>query len=182
MTRIRCISILVTVITLLGGAPLFGQRPARVELYAGYSYVNVASAGRHSFNGAQGHVKLNLNPTLGLVFDAGGQYRSDPAYTPPPDLFFLNFHDRYLHTYQAFAGPELTRRGTRVDVFGHTLAGLSHSQGKNSFALGLGGGVDIHKDKGPSLRVQADYIPVRGGGVWFHDFRLGIGVVFKIIK
>ena len=182
MSRTQYVSILVSLIAFVGGEPLFGQRPARVEFFAGYSYSNVASAGRHSFNGAQGQVKLNLNPKLGLVFDAGGQYRSDPGFTPPPDLFFLNFHDRYLHTYQAFVGPELTRRGPRVDFFGHSLAGMSHTQAQNFFALGLGGGVDIHKDRGPSLRLQADYIPAHRSGVWFHDFRLGVGVVFKIIQ
>jgi len=186
MAQIRSVFVLVSLITLFGSEPLFAQRPARVEFFAGYSYSNVASGVRHSFNGAQGHLKLNLNPLLGLVLDAGGQYRSDPGYTPPPDLFFLNFHDRYLHTYQALVGPEFTRRGPRVDFFGHTLAGVLHganrAQAQNFFALGLGGGVDIHKDQGPSLRLQADYIPDHGGGVWFHDFRLGVGVVFKILK
>jgi hypothetical protein len=185
MKRILHIPIFFVII-LAGGAPLFGQRPARLELFAGYSYSSVGATERHSFNGAQGHIKLNFNPTIGLVLDAGGQYRSDPAFTPPPDLSFLNFHDRYLHVYQALVGPEFTRRGPRVDLFGHTLAGVFHggvrNQAQNFFALGLGGGVDVHKDRGPSLRIQADYIPDHGGGVWFHDFRLGVGVVFKIIQ
>src|SRR5215207_854220 len=64
MSRTRCVSMLVSIM-LVGAAPLLGQRPARVEFFAGYSYSNMASTTRHSFNGAQGHIKLNLNSTVG---------------------------------------------------------------------------------------------------------------------
>lgn len=177
----------VSVLTLLGSSVLRAQNPPRVELFAGYSYSNVRSDERHSFNGAQGNLKFNLSPVLGMVVDAGGQYRSDPDFPPAPDLFFLNFHDRYLHAYQALVGPELTRRGLNVDVFGHTLVGLFHGANRveahNFLALGLGGGLTVHKEEGgPRLRVQADYIPDHGGGLWFHDFRLGIGLQFTLVK
>lgn len=180
-------ALIVAVLTLLFGcARLFAEEPARVEFFAGYSYSNIAGAERHSFNGAQGNLKLNVNPVLGFVLDAGGQYRSDPSFTPPPDLFFLNFHDRYLHVYQALTGPELTRRGGRADVFGHALVGMVHGanreQAQNFFATGFGGGLVVHGDSGPALRFQADYIPDKGGGKWFQDFRLGAGVVFRILK
>jgi hypothetical protein len=166
--------------------PVCGQQPPRLEFFAAYSYSNIAAQDRHGFNGAQGAFKFNLGPQLGIIADVGGQYRSDPNFTPPPHLSFFNFHDRYLHVYQAFAGPELTQRGHHFDAFEHALAGAVHGaarqQGENFLGFGLGGGISVHGKSGPSLRIQADYIPDRGGGQWFNDVRLGVGVVLKILR
>jgi hypothetical protein len=46
--------------------------------------------------------------------------------------------------------------------------------------MGMGGGADYNATRNIAIRVvQADYIPSRLGGNWFHDFRVGAGVVFK---
>jgi hypothetical protein len=178
--------LVAAVICVVCTAPAFGEGTPRLEFFAAYSYNNVAAQNRHGFNGAQGNFKFNLNPQVGILADFGGQYRSDPNFKPPPNLSFFNFHDRYLHVYQALVGPELTQRGRRFDFFEHTLVGLVHGaareQGENFLGFGIGGGTSVHGQSGPSLRIQADYIPNRGGGQWFNDVRLGIGVVFKILK
>jgi hypothetical protein len=123
MKRLAAFLVLMT-----WGAPIFAQQPPRVQFFAAYSYSNIAAQQRHSLNGAQGVFKFNFTPQFGILADVGGQYRSDPNFTPPPNLSFFNFHDRYLHVYQAFGGPEFTQRGSRLDTFEHTLAGIVHGE------------------------------------------------------
>jgi len=172
------------ILILLIALPASAQDvPPRFEVFGGYSMFNAAAQERHTFHGAQFNVKFNLRPTAAFMADVAGQYRSDPSYTPPEDLFFLNFHDRYLHAYQALIGPEFTRRGEKTDLFVHALGGLVHgvqrTTGENFGAIGLGGGFVFHRQKLFGLRAQVDYVPNRGGGTTYHDVRLGIGAVLR---
>jgi hypothetical protein len=159
------------------------QEAPRFELFAGYSLFDASAEQRNAFSGAQFNFKFNVRESTAFTVDIGGQYRSDPSRPTPPDLFFLNFHDRYLHAYQAFVGPEFTRRRSNSDLFVHTLAGMVHgvnrTRGENFAALGLGGGVVFHRQKRFGFRVQGDYVPNRGAGRTYHDVRLGAGVVFR---
>ena len=181
MKRLAAFLILMTC-----GVSILAQESPRVELFAAYSYSNIAAQQRHGFNGAQGALKFNFTPQLGILADGGGQYRSDPSFIPPPNLSFFNFHDRYLHVYEAFGGPEFTQRNSRLDTFEHALAGIVHGasrvHGENFPGFALGGGVALHGNRGPSLRIQADYIHDYGGGQWFNDIRLGAGILFKIVN
>jgi len=156
----------------------------RFELFAGYSLFNASAEQRHSFSGAEVNFKWNIRHVTALMVDAGGQYRSDPTLQPQRPTFFLNFHDRYLHAYQLFIGPEFTRRNATTDVFVHTVAGILHgvarAEGNNFAALGLGGGFVIHGNRKAGLRTQFDYIPNLGAGHFHHDFRLGTGIVLRI--
>jgi hypothetical protein len=160
------------------------QETPRFEWFAGYSLFNAAAEGRHSFSGAQTNFKFSIHQSIALVVDAGGTFRSDPNLITNPDTSFLNFHDRYIHAYQAMAGPEFTRRRDTTDFFVHTLAGLVHSvgrkQGNNFVGLGLGGGVVFHQQRKVGLRVQLDYIPNRGAGRTYNDFRVGTGIVLRV--
>jgi hypothetical protein len=156
----------------------------RFELFAGYSLFNASAEQRHSFSGAEVNFKWNIRHVTALIVDAGGQYRSDPTLQPQRPTFFLNFHDRYLHAYQLFIGPEFTRRNATNDVFVHTVAGLLHgvarANGNNFAALGLGGGFVFHGNRKAGLRTQFDYIPNLGAGHFHNDFRLGTGIVLRI--
>ena len=124
-----------------------------------------------------------MHPSAAITVDAGGQYRSDPNRPTPQGLFFLNFHDRYLHAYELLVGPEFTRRQAAHDIFAHALGGLVHGvnreTGNNFAGLGLGGGFVFHRQKLFGIRVQLDYLPNRGGDRTFHDLRLGTGVVLR---
>jgi hypothetical protein len=156
----------------------------RFEAFAGFSVYNGKSQSRNTFLGGQFNLKFSFNPKAAFVFDAGGQYRSDPAYTPPPGLSFFNFHERYIHAYQALIGPEFTRRNENADVFFHVLPGMVHGfgdfrLGTNFGALGLGGGYVLHRQKLFGLRLQLDYIPNHGNGHTYHDIRFGIGPVWR---
>lgn len=164
---------------LLSGLCADAQNTPRFELFAGYSLFSAATQQRNNLSGAQINIKFSLRPSAAIAIDAGGQFRSDPSLPPRPGLFILNFHDRYVHFYQLFAGPEFTRRGGASDLFVHTLAGDVHTDGNNFAALSLGGGFVFHRQKKVGLRVQLDYVPNRGGGYVYHDLRIGTGVVFR---
>jgi hypothetical protein len=156
----------------------------RFELFAGYSFFNASAAQRDNFSGAVVDFKWNVRHITALMVETGGQFRPDPTIQPQRSTFFLNFHDRYLHAYQLFVGPEFTRRNSTADVFVHTLAGVLHgvarAEGENFAALGLGGGFVFHGNRKAGLRTQFDYVPNLGAGHVHHDFRLGTGIVLRI--
>src|SRR5262245_11530525 len=88
----------------------------RFELLAGSSFFNASAVQRNNFSVAEVKYKWNIGNITALMFDTGGQFRSDPTIQPPPSTFCLNFHDRYLHAYQLFVGPEFTRRNATAYV------------------------------------------------------------------
>jgi len=100
--------------------------------------------------------------------------------------------------YNFLAGPEFkARNSTRFTPFAHVLGGVAHTsatfttpgptfnlllkKSDNSFAMALGGGIDIRATRRVSFRGQMDYNPV-----FVHDstsgtrdfFRLSLGVLF----
>jgi opacity protein-like surface antigen len=100
--------------------------------------------------------------------------------------------------YNFLAGPEFkARNNTRLTPFAHALGGVAHTsatfttpgptfnllleKSDNSFAMALGGGIDIRASKRVSFRGLMDYNPV-----FVHDstsgtrdfFRLSLGVLF----
>jgi hypothetical protein len=86
-------------------------------------------------------------------------------------------------TKQEFGRAE---NSTQADTFEHALEGIVHGaarpQAENFAGFALGGGIALHGSRGPSLRIQADYIPDHGGGQWFNDVRFGAGIFFKILN
>ena len=98
--------------------------------------------------------------------------------------------------YNFLAGPEFkARNSTRFTPFAHVLAGVAHTSANfttpgptfnlllkksdNSFAMALGGGLDIRASKRVSFRAMMDYNPVfvhdtTGGRRDFVRFSLGV--------
>ncbi len=145
----------------------------RVEMYAGYSFLNAFSSGaRHHFSGAQGSLSINANDRFGVAIDAGGQYRPDPRPSRP-----------LIHAYELLGGPQFTKRGSRNNLSAHVLFGVVHGLARgrreNFAAAGLGGAMDFHRGGRFAVRVQADYVPNRGERL-YHDVRLSIGGVLRI--
>jgi opacity protein-like surface antigen len=116
-----------------------------------------------------------------------------PACTTVTQAFQLK-----TRVYNFLAGPEFkARNSTRFTPFAHVLAGVAHTsatfttpgptfnlllkKSDNSFAMALGGGIDIRASKRVSFRGLMDYNPV-----FVHDstsgtrdlFRLSLGVLF----
>ncbi|HUA98190.1 MAG TPA: hypothetical protein VMA34_07685 [Terracidiphilus sp.] len=90
------------------------------------------------------------------------------------------------------AGPRMHLPGQRVHIFGQVLLGWAHGadsefphnnsleSSANSFALDLGGGIDLASHSRISLRVlQLDYVRTgfpNTSSNWQSNFRLGAGV------
>ena len=100
--------------------------------------------------------------------------------------------------YNFLAGPEFkARNSTRFTPFAHVLGGVAHTsatfttpgpsfnlllkKSDNSFAMGLGGGLDIRASKRVSFRAMMDYNPVfvHDSASGTRDFvRFSLGVLF----
>ena len=100
--------------------------------------------------------------------------------------------------YNFLAGPEFkARNSTRFTPFAHVLGGVAHTSATfttpgpthilflrtidTSFAMALGGGLDIRASKRVSFRALMDYNPVfvRDSTTGTRDlFRLSLGVLF----
>ena len=116
-----------------------------------------------------------------------------PACTTAAQDFQLK-----TRVYNFLAGPELkARNSTRFTPFAHVLGGVAHTSAtfttpgptfnlllknsNNSFAMALGGGLDIRATKRVSFRGSMDYNPV-----FVHDsssgtrdlVRISLGVLF----
>ena len=100
--------------------------------------------------------------------------------------------------YNFLAGPEFkARNSTRFTPFAHVLGGVAHTSANfttpgptfnlllkktdNSFAMALGGGLDIRASKRVSFRAMMDYNPVfvNDSTTGTRDFvRISLGVLF----
>jgi Outer membrane protein beta-barrel domain len=189
----------------------------KVEFYGGYSHNRVDTGitdddpdfddivdEREGFNGFETAITGNVHKYVGLKFDLSGAYRSDSfnvgGFTGNVDSSIYNF----------LGGVQLKdnrKEGGTVRPFAHFLAGVAHSRldvdstGLNnligvstfeaedtSFAMGIGGGVDIRVHPRVDIRaIQFDYNPVFSGdqtiqgqtftGQTQHNFRVGAGIV-----
>ncbi|HEX8143960.1 MAG TPA: outer membrane beta-barrel protein [Pyrinomonadaceae bacterium] len=189
----------------------------KVEFYGGYTHNRVDTGlndddpdfddiidEREAFNGFETSITGNVHKYVGLKFDVSGAYRSDNftvgGITGNVDSSIYNF----LGGIQV---KDNRKEGATVRPFGHFLAGAAHqrvnvnSTGLNtligvnsfetddtSFALGIGGGIDIRVHPRVDIRaIQFDYNPVFSGdqtiqgqtftGQTQHNFRIGAGIV-----
>ena len=117
----------------------------------------------------------------------------DPACTTATQDFQLT-----TRVYNFLAGPEFkARNSTRFTPFAHVLGGVAHTsatfttpgptlnlllkKSDNSFAMALGGGLDIRASKRVSFRAMMDYNPVfvNDSTTGRRDFvRFSLGVLF----
>ncbi len=169
MTRKYFLS-LFTVILLLLSSSALGQDYPKVEVFGGFSYLNADLGTRENFFGWQGSVSGNVKANIGIVFDAGGQYKSVLGIG--------------ISFYELLLGPRFMVRSERVTGFVHALAGHRYvfalSNIDSAFALGFGGGMDVSVSDSIAIRVfQLDYMPNHSRSMWRHDVRFGSGIVLK---
>jgi opacity protein-like surface antigen len=145
---------------------------------------------REGFHGFEASVKGNVSRYVGLkgaysfhhkTFDING---GTPATTFEVDA----------DIHQFLGGVEFkdNARETGVKPFAHVLAGVANSRGRVSgsvvsfsetetdFAAAVGGGVDFRiNDRVDFRAIQFDYNPTRDNGQTSHNFRVGIGIIFR---
>lgn len=179
--------ILFIVITLLLCGSAMGQDSAFVEIFGGYSYLNLKpnyDGARVGLSGWHSNISINLIGFIELEADLSGHYGK------------INGRNVNLHTFMV--GPRFEIDGEKVNIFIHNLYGTSRLSGEgdvltplikvpsdSSFAfVPIGGGFEIKVNKKLTYRVaQIDLILANWGvnGGREHP-RLSTGVVFYLGK
>ncbi len=134
-----------------------------IKVDGGYSYVNLGAPSRPRVNlhGGELGVTLDFNPRFGIELDG--------SYTRASDVYGTR-HVVDLLSYMG--GPVFyLKRGKRLDVFVHTLAGGARETGVNfdsqgrlllgyveQLAWAAGGGAEFQFDRNLSLRLGSDYL------------------------
>lgn len=173
---------------------LIAQEVPKVEVFGGYSYLNLDTSGRSdrlNFNGFDTNVTLNVNRHWGVEGDFAGHFQGhcDQAFAITPDVLCKDLS--YM------VGPKLSFRTGRINPFTHVLFGgdtfaVSNSAGDFTFsttqtrwAMAAGGGMDFTVTPRISVRAgQFDYYMTNHNNFAFpyapqNNFRVSTGIVFK---
>lgn len=189
--------LLFSVIILACAASLsFAQNDYnKVDVYAGFSHARVdfGDFDYEGFNGVEGAVTGNISRYVGLKGDYAF-HRKSFEFAPNVDV------DARTHTLVGGVQFKDNSKETKLKPFAHFMAGFTHakaevdpvgciavigqpcpfSQSDSGFAGVIGGGLDIRLSPRVDFRpIQFDYNPTRLGGETQHNFRVGIGVVFR---
>ena len=180
--QIRTAAILVIMLAIgtqgaFAQTPKTSETPARVELFGGYSYLrlNAASGGSAGLNGWAADTQVNVNRRFAVAASVNGAYGNQSGAD--------------LRLYTFLAGPRLSYRTGRANLFVHALAGAARlgasaagvEDNATSFAAALGGGVDVKLSRRLAVRVfQTDYLLTKLAENTQHNFRLSSGIVIRL--
>jgi opacity protein-like surface antigen len=153
--------------------------------------------------GFEASIIRNFSKHFGIKGDFSAHFNNESASGPitacTPSCTTVTQDFKFkTRVYNFLAGPEFkARNSTRFTPFAHVLGGVAHTratfttpgptfnlllkESDNSFAMALGGGLDIRASKRVSFRALMDYNPV-----FVHDstsgrrdfVRLSLGVLF----
>ena len=177
MSRKACLFFVGLVLVVHGLAVVsVAQSPDRVELFAGYSYVDndfslSSQGGMQGWNAAG---TLEVAHHVGVTADFAGYYPNANVYT-------------YLF------GPQVSFEMNRVRPFAHVLFGrasVNHNgylTSQSSFSSAAGGGVDFGLTRRFAVRGQVDWLHTQfgtfdgQGGSVFHPnvVRISPGLVVR---
>jgi hypothetical protein len=171
---------------------------------------------RRNFNGFDASVTYNVSKYVGLKGDVTGHFKTSTfvdKFTPPGVTQTVGNKERL---YNFLGGVQVKNNGrvARIKPFAHALAGFARYTNRQqqtldlfpqfnftiedretSFAMKLGGGLDIRAGKRVDIRVfELDYNPVFAGdrqarsiagpftnvsftGRTTHNFTFGVGIV-----
>jgi hypothetical protein len=179
--------IFLILLTLVLASPVIAQDDPKVEVFGGYSYINIKpnfDSQRTSLNGWESNIAFDFLSGLDLEAELSGHYGS------------INGMNVNMHTF--LFGLRFDRQGKKLKFFGHSLYGISRISGEREvltpmigvpattgFAfVPFGAGIDINVNKKIAYRVfQFDLLLTNLGiGVGQLHPKLSTGVVFKIGK
>ncbi len=171
---------------------------------------------RRNFNGVEASITYNVSKYVGIKGDFTAHFKTQSfvdTFTPPGVVQTLANSE---HLYNFLGGVQLKNnsRSARIKPFAHALAGFARytnrqqqtldlfpqfnftiEDSETSFAMKLGGGLDIRAGKRIDIRViEVDYNPVFAGdrqpksiagpftnvsftGKTAHNFTIGVGIV-----
>ena len=147
--------------------------------------------------GLETSIIRNFSKHFGIKGDFSAHFKNESASgpitscTPTCTTVTQDFQFK-TRVYNFLAGPELkARNSTRFTPFAHVLGGVAHTsatfttpgptfnfllkKSDNSFAMALGGGIDIRASKRVSFRGLMDYNPV-----FVHDSTSGTRDLVRI--
>lgn len=174
---IRKLTLLVAILMLGSLFAAAQQDASKFDLFGGYAYFNGSTsgaAGRYSLNGWEGQGTYNFNHWLGATADFGGYYGSP---------FGLSSND-----YTFLFGPTLSLGTPHFTPYVHALFGvdrfsttvLGGSGSDSSFAMAVGGGVDIAVKGGLGIRAaQVDWLRSTHFSSTQNNLRVATGLVFR---
>ena len=159
---------------------------SRVDIALDYNYVHSnappGGCGCFSLNGGNASAAWFVGPHVALVADIGGAYTSK-ATSSGLDLTLTNYLFGARIPYRI--------RGSRFEVFGQGLIGVSHAGGTLApvnagggvFAASTGGGVDFKLTHHIAIRAaEVDYLLTtfpNGTTNTQNNLRAGGGIVFR---
>ena len=164
---------------------------------------NASVGGDYEGQGFETSIIRNFNKHFGIKGDFSFHFNNESnrgpisACTPACTTVTQDFELK-TRVYNFLAGPEFkARNSTRFTPFVHALGGFAHTsatfttpgpthilflrRNDNSFAMGLGGGLDIRASNRVSFRAMMDYNPVfvHDSASGTRDFvRFSLGVLF----
>jgi hypothetical protein len=153
----------------------------KYDFFVGYSHNLVDfDDSTEGFNGVNASANGNLSRYVGLKADYSFHRKtiSDGPLSADADL------------HQLFGGVQLkdNSKATKFKPFAHAMAGFANfgvdvgafDESESGFAAILGGGLDVKVSDRIDIRaIQVDYNPTRFDGVYQHNFRIGVGIVFR---
>ena len=195
-------ALVLSAVVLLTGTQALAQEPSpKLEVFAGYSYLNLStdfiSGQREGAHGAGVNIAGNLNKWVGIVADVSWHRKTVHANR------FNSFDENRYSGTQFLFGPRFYVRGQRITGFAEALVGGMKSNASFfvrenvDFAMAFGGGLDIKVSKHLAIRpFQGDYNPIKSFAwnirdaqnvfeqfltrdKWIHNFRIQTGVVLR---
>lgn len=160
----------------------YGQNIPRLEVYAGYSYLNAGTSGlatRQSISGVEASVSVHVNRWLAGEANLGAYYKT---------LQIISLGTFPYHDYVMMGGPRVNFH----KMFVHALVGMDHLAGSTNFyatsatakdnalAGAVGGGVQWNVTRQFALRASGDYLMSRFEGLTQNNVRVTLGLVFQM--
>jgi len=164
---------------------------------------NASVSGDYAGQGFETSIIRNFSKRFGIKGDFSAHFNNESASGPitactPVCATVTQDFQLKTRVYNLLAGPEFkARNSTRFTPFVHALGGFAHTsatfttpgptnilflrRNDTSFAMALGGGLDVRASKRVSFRALMDYNPVfvRDSTVGTRDFfRFSFGVLF----
>jgi len=164
---------------------------------------NASVSGDYEGQGFETSIIRNFSKHWGIKGDFSASFNNESSRGPvsgctPVCTTVIQDFQLKTRVYNLLAGPEFKARNrTRFTPFVHALGGFAHTsatfttpgptnilflrRNDTSFAMALGGGLDIRASKRVSFRALMDYNPVfvRDSTVGTRDFfRFSFGVLF----
>ena len=164
---------------------------------------NASVSGDYEGQGFETSITRNFSKRFGIKGDFSAHFNNESGRGPvtacnPACTTVIQDFQLKTRVYNLLAGPEFkARNSTRFTPFAHALGGFAHTsatfttpgptnilflrRNDTSFAMALGGGLDIRASKRVSFRALMDYNPVfvNDSTVGTRDFfRFSFGVLF----